>query len=264
MKILAVFLTSIMLAASDDPPPQSPPENQPVVEFQKGRMSVRADDVPLKDLLDEMGKKSGIVVELKDTTAAERRSSVDFKNLLPMRAFREVLQDLNFAFFYSETRLARVLILPSGAENPNRVGRLTNPADRFAEWSKRGEKSPFKAKPKPLVEQSKDGRVESKLEAIEAMEESDDPKSIAALGEALTDPSNEVKEAALAALSDKEGAAVTQMLRRGLNDSDPEFRIEVLEALAERKDLDSLRKALSDQNQEVRERAAELLEDATP
>jgi HEAT repeat protein len=54
------------------------------------------------------------------------------------------------------------------------------------------------------------------------------------------------------------------MLRRGLNDSDPEFRIEVLEALAERKDLDSLRKALSDQNQEVRERAAELLEDATP
>jgi hypothetical protein len=258
MKILAVFLTALMLAASDDPPLNSPPENQPMVEFQKGRMSVRADDVPLKDLLDEMGKKSGIVVELKDTTAAERRSSVDFKNLLPMRAFREVLQDLNFAFFYSGTGLERVLILPAGTENPNRVGRLTNPTGQ------RGEKSPLKAKPKPLVEQSKDSRVESKLAAIEAAEDSDDPKSIAALGEALTDPSSEVREAALAALSDKEGAAVTQMLRRGLNDSDPEFRIEVLEALAERKDLDSLRNALSDRNQEVRERAAELLEDATP
>src|SRR5207247_7630886 len=106
MKMLAVFLTSIMLAASDDPPPKSPPENQPVVEFQKGRMSVRADDVPLKDLLDEMGKKSGIVVELKDTTAAERRSSVDFKNLIHMHTFREVLQDLNLGFFCSETGLA--------------------------------------------------------------------------------------------------------------------------------------------------------------
>jgi HEAT repeats len=264
MKIFAVFLTSLMLAASDDPPLNSPPENKLVVEFQKGRMSVKADNVPLKDLLNEIEKKSGIVIQLKDIDAAERPSSVDFKNLLPTRAFREVLQDLNFAFFYSGTGLERVLILPAGTENPNRVGRLTNPTGQFAEWSKRGEKSPSKAKPKALVEQSKDSGVESKLAAIEAAEDSDDPKSIAALGEALTDPSSEVREAALAALSDKEGAAVTQMLRRGLNDADPEFRIEVLEALAERKDLDSLRNALSDRNQEVRERAAELLEDNLP
>jgi hypothetical protein len=48
-----------------------------------------------------------------------------------------------------------------------------------------------------------------------------------------------------------------------LNDRDPEFRIEVLEVLADRGDLDSLRKAKSDADK-VRERAADLLESATP
>jgi HEAT repeats len=71
-----------------------------------------------------------------------------------------------------------------------------------------------------------------------------------------------VKEAALRALSDKKGANVTQMLRRGLNDADPDFRIDVLEILADREDLDSLRKAVADRNREVRETAADLLGNA--
>ena len=50
--------------------------------------------------------------------------------------------------------------------------------------------------------------------------------------------------------------------RRGLNDADPEFRIEVLEALADRGDLDSLRKALRDRHQDLRETAADPLESA--
>ena len=53
------------------------------------------------------------------------------------------------------------------------------------------------------------------------------------------------------------------MVRRGLNDADPEFRIDVLEILAGRGDLDSLRKALADRNREVRETAADLLGNAT-
>ena len=110
------------------------------------------------------------------------------------------------------------------------------------------------------VENSKDRDVTAKLDAIEAMEDSDDPKSITALGEALNDQDRKVKEAALAG---KKGANVTQMLRRGLNDADPEFRIDVLEILADREDLDSLRKALADQNREVRETAADLLGNAT-
>jgi HEAT repeat protein len=47
-----------------------------------------------------------------------------------------------------------------------------------------------------------------------------------------------------------------------LEDADPEFRMEALEALAEHGDLESLRIAKLDPSDEVRERAAELLESA--
>ena len=83
------------------------------------------------------------------------------------------------------------------------------------------------------------------------------------MAEALTDRDRKVKEAALRALAEKKGENVTQMLRRGLNDADPEFRIEVLEVLAERGDLDSLRKAVADRNRDVREVAVGLLVNAT-
>jgi HEAT repeat protein len=105
-------------------------------------------------------------------------------------------------------------------------------------------------------------RAAARIEAIEAMENSNDAKSLTALGNALADPNREVKDAALQALSERKDANVTEMLRRGLADPDPEFRVEVLEALADRGDIDSLRRAKSDPNEDVRDRAAELLESA--
>jgi HEAT repeats len=264
MKIVTIFLGSLLLVASTDAASTSLSKSKLLIGFEQGRMSVKAVNVPLKDLLSEIEEKSGIVIDLRDSETAAKRSSVDFKNLLPALAFREMLQDLNFAFFYSGTRLARVLILPpkdqtstarSESMNPNPIGRP------FV----RAEVVPIVpgATPRLPGENSKDSDVMAKLDAIEAMEDSDDPKSIAALGEALNDQNRKVKEAALRVLADKKGANITQMLRRGLNDADPDFRIDVLEILADRGDLDSLRRALADRNREVRERAADLLENAT-
>lgn len=263
MEILLVFLASLMLVASTEAASASSPISKPLVVFEKGRISVEAANVPLKDLLNEIQAKSGIVIELNDSKAAAKSSTVDVKSFLPVLAFREILQNLNFAFFYSGTGLARVLILPrgeqiakaSGLMNPNQIG-----------WRlPRAGNAPLRpgAMPKLPGEKSRDSRVVATLEAIEALEDSDDPKSIATLGEALADQNRAVKEAALQALADKKGANVTQMMRRGLNDADPEFRIEVLEALADRGDLDSVRKALADRNQDVREAAADLLENAS-
>jgi hypothetical protein len=264
MKFLVVFLASLMFVASADAAATSLPESKPLVAFESGRLSVKAGDVPLKDLLSEIQAKSGIMIDLKDSKAAAKRSSVDFKNLPPARAIREILKDLNFAFFYSGNRLSRVLILPPGDRTPAAKSGLMNP-NRIGPRFPRAQNAPGKPGPIPKLpgKNRKDSDVTAKLEAIEAMEDSDDPKSIAALGEALTDKNREVKEAAFQALADKKGANVTEILRRGLNDADPEFRIEVLEALAERGDLESLRKALADRNQDVRETAADLLGDAT-
>jgi HEAT repeat protein len=105
-------------------------------------------------------------------------------------------------------------------------------------------------------------RAASRIEAIDAMEKSNEAKTLTSLGNALADPNREVKEAALQALSERNGANITEMIRRGMADADPEFRIEVLEALAERGDSDSLRKAKSDPDEDVRERAVDLLESA--
>ena len=264
MKILVAFLT-FMVVAGVKSASASSPANTPLVRFENGRMSVKARDVPLKNLLGEIQEKSGIVIELKDPTAAERRSFIDFKNLLPALAFRTILRGLNFAFFYSEKRLARVLILSSGNRIAKSKSGLMNP-NRFGRQVPRAGHAPTRsgAKPKLTGKNSKDSHIAAQLDAIEAMQDSDDPKSIAALGDALADQDLEVKEAALQVLADKKGAKVTQMLRRGLSDADPEFRIEVLEALADRGDQDSLRKALADPNQDVRDTAADLLESTTP
>jgi hypothetical protein len=248
-----------MLVAGPDAAAESLPRSKLLVAFENEGLSVKADDVPLKDLLSEIEAKSAIVMDIKDKAAA-KRSSVDFKNLPPVLAFQSILRDLNFAFFYSGTRLMRVLILPAEVQPLTANGKLmkANPVGRRLAEAKN---PPLKRRTTPTLPggSSQDSDIMAKLDAIAAMEESDDAKSIAALGEALTDRHPKVKQAALTVLAAKKGGDVTEMLRRGLNDSDPEFRTELLEILADRGDLDSLRKALADRNQEVRENAADLL-----
>jgi HEAT repeats/HEAT repeat len=261
MTIMTIFLASLLLVTGANAASTSLSKSKPLIGFEQGRLSVNAVDVPLNNLLSAIEDKSGIVIDLRDSKTAARRSSVDFKNLLPALAFREILQNLNFAFFYSGTRLARVLILPPGDRaSPKAKSELTNPS-HIGQPLLRAEHAALKvgATPRLQEEINRDSDVTAKLDAIEAMADTDDPKSIAALGDALTDQNRKVKEAALRVLADKKGPNITQMLRRGLNDLDPEFRIEVLETLADRGDLDSLRKAVADQNPEVRETAADLL-----
>jgi HEAT repeat protein len=122
--------------------------------------------------------------------------------------------------------------------------------------------SPAAGESAASTEDLEERRAAARIEAIQAMENSKDPKTLTALANALADPNPEVKEAALEALSERKGADVTAIIRRGLNDADPDFRIEVLEVLAERGDRESLRRAKSDPDEDVRERAADLLESA--
>ena len=228
--------------------------SKPLVKFEEGRISVKAEAVPLKDLLEEIGEKSGIEIELKDAKAAEKSVSIDVENVRPRRALNEILDGLNFAYFYSRTSLARVLILAPGDTPPEGFRRP------FGARRQRGRRlGRFRR------ENLEGKSLEEKMAAVRAMRSAKDTRSVEELGKALTDQDPEVKGEALEALIDKEeGENVTRMLRQGLNDPDPEFRMEVLEALADRGDLDSVRKASSDPDPEVREAAADLLESAAP
>jgi hypothetical protein len=262
MNILVLALVPVLFLASAGEKAKIV-QNKPTVEFRDGRLSAKAEEVPLKILLEEIGKKSGIEIELKDPKAGEKPVSVDLKNMLPVRALREILQGLNYAFFYSKMRLSRVVIVPEGTQIGGRFGGRFG--ERFREGGKFGDRlQAGRTWQRPERKIERDSAVDAKLAAIEALEESKDPKSIDELGKALTDPNAEVKEAALDALTDREGTNVNQALRRGLSDPDPEFRVEVLEALADRGDLDPVKKALTDPNPDVREAAADLLESAKP
>ena len=256
-RAITLSVIYLVLAAASVSPAKSHPSSKPVVEFQNGRMRITATSVPLKELLSEMEQKSGIVVELKDAEAAERRLSIDLKGALPMRAFQKVLRDLNYAFVYSDNRLSHVLILPRGVEISQRqVAKRPEPTKRAEGPFDRAENEPRKAVRAQMgLKRQTDLRVLAELAAIAKLEESDDPKSISALGNMLADPSPEIKSAALSALTAKEGSLATQMIRRGLNDRNPELRIEALEALAERNDIESLRQGMVDPNENVRERA---------
>lgn len=265
MKLLALALFAFMLAAENDPESNIDVNPKLAVEFKNERLSVHAEEVPLRELLAEIEAKCGINFVLRDEKAAANVITLDLKDLAPASALERILRGLNFAYFYSGARLARVVILPQGVGMIGPGGRapsLGGSRGRLPGASNLKPKAEaIKKTPEQIKEES---RVASKLEAMDDLEDKNDPKSIAALADMLSDPNREVKDAALEALADKEGTNVTQLIQRGLNDRDPEFRIEVLEVLADRGDLDSLRKAKSDPDKDVRERAADLLESAAP
>lgn len=258
MIIPIVALLALMAAAETQPQLEAPVNPKLAVECKNESLNVRADGVPLREVVAEIQERCGINFVLRDEKTAAGAITVDVKDVSPADALEEILRGLNFAYFYSGNRLARVVVLPKGSGflAPRGAGPGSPRPFQGAVQPK------MPAKPKTPEQIKEESRVASKLDAIDDLEEKNDPKSIAALGEMLSDPSREIKDAALQALADKEGSNVTQLIRRGLSDRDPDFRLEVLEVLGDRGDLDSLRKAKSDPNQEVRERAAELLEDA--
>ena len=264
MKLLALALFAFMLAAENEPESNIDVNPKLAVEFQNELLSVHADEVPLRELLAEIEEKCGINFILRDEKAAANVITLDLKDLAPASVLEEILRGLNFAYFYSGARLSRVVILPKGAGMAGPGGRTPSMGGPRGLIPGAGNLKPKAEAVKKTPEQIKEeSRVAAKLDAIDDLEDKTDSKSMAALAEMLSDPSREVKDAALEALADKEGATVTQLIRRGLNDRDPGFRLEVLEVLADRGDLDSLRKAKSDADKEVRERAADLLESAT-
>jgi type II secretory pathway component GspD/PulD (secretin) len=186
MKILALAIFAFMLAVENAPESNIDVNPKLAVEFQNERLSVHAEEVPLQEILGEIGEKSGINFVLRDEKAAANVITLDLKDLAPARALEEILRGLNFAYFYSGTRLARVVILPQGVGMIGSGGRapsLGGSRDRLPGATKLKPKAEaIKKTPEQIKEES---RVTSKLDAIDDLENKNDPKSIAALAEML-------------------------------------------------------------------------------
>jgi hypothetical protein len=266
-------LVSLFFMAAG-PAPQAQPVN-PLVKFSAGRLTVRAVEVPLKDLLQEIGKRSGIVVELRDQKTAQKQVTLELNNVSPSLALEEILRGFSFALFHDKNGLSQVVVLspdtspselaltkapparspPKPVSSASKPSRSDSPPD-FDELLKRNRDEGLKA----IAQALKGDDSSRKLEAIDALGSFEDPAALKLLHEALGDSNTEVKKSALETLAEKEGQDVVPILSGALRDPDPSFRMEVLEALAEKGDLQAVRTALSDKSREVREKAAELLE----
>lgn len=221
-----------------------------LVRFSASRLTIRAEEISLKDLAQEIRKKSGIIVELRDSKAAEKRLTLDLKNVSPELAFEEILRGFSFAVFYDDGRLAQVVVL-SAEGSPAKLELSSRPSPR----------PPPSDKSRLLVKPTPDKPSPSaSMPDFEELLEQNREEGMKVLSEALASPDPKVKRAALEALAETEGPDVLPLLSGALRDPDPSIRMEVLEALADKGELQAVRGALSDQNREVRERAAELLE----
>jgi HEAT repeat protein len=113
------------------------------------------------------------------------------------------------------------------------------------------------------------GNLQARRRAIHALHGSHEPAALAALAQALGDDDSEIRWAALRAVTDlafrgHEAPDVTTLLELALSDPDPALRAEAVDALAQRGAEGSrgLEQALSDAAEEVRGRAAALIETA--
>lgn len=236
-QFLCLLVISLFVIAAEVASSETSTVN-PFVSFSEGRLSIRAVEVSLKDLLQEISEKCDIVVELMDQKAEEERLTLELFDFFPEMAFKEILQGFSFAFFYNNARLAHVVALSVAALPPNLS--LPAPSPR-----------PPPSVSKPRSEPAPD---------FEELLERNRAEGIKVLSDALASPDSDIKSSALEVLTEQEGADVIPVLSGALRDPDPEFRMEVLEALADKGETQLVRSALSDQNIEVREKAAELLE----
>src|SRR3990172_10804028 len=98
MKFLVLAIFALMLAAENDPQVNIAVSPKLAVEFNNERLSVRAEEVPLRELLAEIEEKCGIHFVLRDEKAAATAISVDLKELAPVHALEEILRGLNAAY----------------------------------------------------------------------------------------------------------------------------------------------------------------------
>ena len=237
-QFLCLLVISLFVIAAEVASSETSTVN-PFVSFSEGRLRIRAVEVSLEDLVQEIRKKSGIVVELRDQEAAEKQLTLEVNDLSPSLAFEGILRGFSFVFFYDRARLAQVVVLSPDGPPPQLSLSRSAPGPQ-----------PSTAKP-PGSNPTPDFEQMLKRSRAEGMR---------ALSEALASSNPDVKSSALEVLTEQEGPDVIPILGRALRDPDPSFRIEVLEALADKGELQVVKSALSDQNNEVRERAAELLE----
>lgn len=272
--------------------PGSAPPSGPAlkVDYAGGKLSVTADQVPLSQVLQEVGKKTGL--EVRGLTEAGKTVAVQFSGVSVAQAVQDLLGGTNYVVFGSlsspaSVRAARAVILNAAAGaaidigNEAQTGQTaaaqakrstwrgqlmsTNPAEQdagFREVIRMGPKEAYDA----LADVIANGDGIARLRALQFMDQDGqiDPSMVmGSLRDALNDQDSVLRDYAVQALGRHPGADSLDLLRQVYSDGDSTVRLNVIEAVSQRADAHVLlQQAAADPDQAVSSLANELLNGA--
>lgn len=238
-----------------------------VVEAKNDLLTLRANDIPLKEVLTEIVDQSGISITIHGEL--EGLISADFSDLPMDEGLKRLVKGLNYVFIYGSEKgksgtlpIKRVIIYSKKGGGPirrlesRRVVPERQPSQELEEAS-------FDSLVKAL--QDKDPAVRE--EAVDRLVDLEDKRAINHLSRVLLqDKAPDVRESAAEALGDFGDRRVVRPLVRALRDEDAGVRESAVYALVEiggGEAINALRRALQDEDEDVREAAADALEEMT-
>ncbi len=262
------------------------------VEITDEIVTVKARDVTVKDLIEEIARQSGLVVVLHDPL--DERVTMELHRLPLPEAMGRILRDQSFALQYVQPLSSTG---NSSDAHPSRLWVFSKgPADDYARQDAVKGLGALNADEVivPLSLALADDDANVRLEAVSALanvgsdqataalaaaalsdgDSSVREEAVYALGEiggetgmqvleqALMDPDNRVREAAVEAFADIGGDESALALAVALNDEDASLRAEAVDALGEiggETAIRLLQQALADEQSSIREAAAEFL-----
>ncbi|MBI3900449.1 MAG: HEAT repeat domain-containing protein [Gammaproteobacteria bacterium] len=239
----------------------SPGARSSGVQFGDGVLSVNAKDVALIELLDEIGRRSGLTVVPLVTLA--QRVDVTFDRLPLEQGLRQILRHRSFALKYTPTtrgqaRAETLWILPQGDEKYEAQGpRLAN-----ASSNKVGQRN-IDDEISQLRSTLSNSDSEYRQQAAVELGAQANVNAVSPLRQALTDSDADVQQAAIFSLAQIGGTESALALATALHDSNPRIREQAIEALGDvggAVAMGLIEKALTDDVAVVRLAASETLE----
>jgi HEAT repeats len=257
------------------------------VDYSGGKLSVTADHVQLSQVLQEVGKKTGL--EVRGLSEAGKAVAVQFSAIPVSQAVQELLRGTNYVVFGSlgsseSVKAARVVIISAAAGAAIDIGTeihtaqtaaaqakhntwrgqlmSANPAEQdagFREVVKMGPKEAYDA----LADVIANGDGVARLRALQFMDQDsqiDQSLVMGSLRDAINDQDSVLRDYAVQALGRHPGADSLDLLRQVYSDGDSTVRLDVIEAVSQRTDARGLlQQAATDPDQAVSSLATELL-----
>ena len=234
-----------------------------LVQCADGLLSVKARDIDMTDLLEEVASQCSLTVVWYVQVA--QRLSVEFYRLPLAQGLGRILRTRSYVLLStppsSGKRLATAApaqtlwILPQ-ADEKYAASTMPKSANRFlAEESILGLST--------MVTALSHGNLEDRTQAAVALGKRGQTRAIAPLSQALADRNAEVREAAVDSLAEIGGADATHALAGALRDRDPHIREQAIEALGQAGGKIAsglLQQALTDEVGFVRQAAIEVFE----